>query len=167
MAPIEWIVARIGDELGFAPEDLSTLYGVEISELGGQLETLGEAPEEIVTRILADLDALRVGYRQIQVSDDQIRQTRAILADYLFHPLIRLETADQHTAWRLSGDDAQYVAFRSADILGLDFAASDTLRLRLNRLALRHGEALPPVDERFRDLVADVTFYLAEFSGVL
>ncbi len=167
MDPVEWIIARIGDELGFTADDLAKLYGVTASELPAHLQTLGEAPEEVVTRILADLDAARVGYRQIQVSDDHIRDTRAVLADYPFHPLIRLESANQKIAWRLSGDDAQYVAFRTADVLGLDFAASDTLRLRLNRLALRHGDALPPVDATFRDLVADVTFYLAEFSGVL
>lgn len=161
-----WIKNRVGDELGLSEADLVRLYGIGKEQLDYHLQSLGGAADMIYQQILSDVDAVRVGYRQLTVDDNQIATTRALLRDYRFHPLVSLPSADGQIGWRLSGDDAQYVAYRTADILGMDFEWSDVLRLRLKRLVVWPDSAMPNTDENFRDRVADITFYLAELTGV-
>ncbi len=167
MPDTSWIKARLGDEFGLVDEDLLKLYGLAPAELDDYLVTLGNSPAAVANRLISDLDAVRVGYRTIQISDEQMNAVLALLAAYPFHPMIALDTASHQKAWRLSGDDAQWVAFRVADLLGIDFEASDTLRRRLNRVAVWPRENAPAIDDEFLRRVADVTFYLAELSGVL
>ncbi len=167
MLDTSWIRKRLTDEVGFVEDDLLRLYGVTAAELDSYLAGLGRTPPEAASRVLSDVDAVRVGYRTFQVSDEQIEAIRALLATCRFTPLNSMETATHQRAWHLSGDDAQWVAYRASDVLGLDFEASDVLRLRLNRLAIWTGDDVPPFDDQFRDRVADVTFYLAELSGIL
>src|SRR5215813_10950833 len=117
----DWVKTRIGDELGLTENDLARLYGIEVSALDKHLATLGGNETAVYERILSDVDAVRVGYRQIEVKDDQIATIRSLLASYPFHPLVSVPMADQRVGWRLSGDDAQFVAFRAADAVGIDF----------------------------------------------
>jgi hypothetical protein len=160
-----WIKNRVGDELGLAEHDLSTMYGVP--NVDQHLTTLGSDSNAVYERVLSDVDAVRVGYRQFQVSDDQIGEIRALLSTYKFHPLVSVPMADGSVGWKLSGDDAQWVAFRASDVVGLDFDQGEILRLRLHRAVIWPDAATPEVNGAFRDRIADVTFYLVELSGVL
>jgi len=166
VAEAAWIKARIGDELGLTEDDLVRLYGLSPNDLDRYLVRLAADPEAAVQRILADVNASGTAHRLIHLSDEQIAVARRLVADYLFHPLSPLEAALGH-AWRLSSDDAQWVAFRIADVIGLDFAASDILRLRLNRLGLSYESEVPEFNAAFRNRVADTALYLSELSGVL
>ncbi len=161
------VKARIGDELGLTEDDLARLYGVEPRVLDSHLATLGKDTQTACERILSDVDGVRVGYRMLQVSDDHIAAIRDLLREYTFHPLVSVPMADRQIGWRLSSDDAQYVAFRAADIVGMDHDWSEMLRLRLKRLIVSPTEAMPETDQAFRDRVADITFYLIELTGVL
>ncbi len=162
-----WVKNRIGDEMGLTEDDLARLYGVETKGLDAHLRTIAKASAAVYEKVLADLDAVRVGYRVLEISDDHIAATRALLRDFIFRPLVSMPMADGQIGWRLSSDDAQFVAFRAADIVGMDFERSDVLRLRLKRLVVWPDEAKPDIDQAFRDRVADITFYLAELTGVL
>ncbi len=162
-----WIKARVSDELGLTEDDLARLYGIEPNAVNKHLSTLGGDSQTIYDQVLSDVDAVRIGYRQIQVGDDQIAAIRNLLSAYLFHPLVSIPTANGQIGWRLSGDDAQYVAFRSADAVGIDFEWGEVLRTRLNRAIIWPDAAMPKTDQAFRDRVADVTFYLLELSGIL
>ena len=163
----DWVKARIGDELGLTEDDLARLYGIEVAALDRHLTSLGNDETAVYERILSDVDAVRVGYRLIEVNDDQIATIRGLLASYPFHPLVSVPMADQRVGWRLSGDDAQFVAFRASDVVGIDFDWGETLRLRLNRAIIWPDPAMPDTNKAFRDRVADVTFYLMELTGVL
>ena len=166
MAQVAWIRARIGDELGLTDDDLARLYSVLPGDLDRHLIGLAVDPEAAVQRVLADVNAVGAANRTITLSDEQIAAARQLVADYSFHPLSPLEAALGH-AWRLSSDDAQWVAFRIADLIGIDFATSDILRLRLNRLGLSYEPDMPPFDAAFRNRVADTALYLSELAGVL
>lgn len=167
MLDTAWVINQIGDEFGLNEQDLAAQYGVDEGELTEHLQTLGDNSRVVYERILSDLDAVRIGYRQVEVTDGQIATIRARLADYRFHPLVHHPLADGSVGWRLSGDDAQWVAFRASDAVGLSFEQGETLRLRLHRLVIWREAASPPFDQRFRDRVADVTFYLVELSGIV
>ncbi|PJF31929.1 MAG: hypothetical protein CUN51_03030 [Candidatus Thermofonsia Clade 1 bacterium] len=162
-----WVEQYIKDELGLTGRDLCKLYGVEQDALHAYLASLGANTNEVFQRVLADIDAVRTGYRQVRVSDAHIAQLQTLLNNYPFHPLVSLLTWDGRQAWRLSGDDAQYVAFRAADIVGLNFESGDVLRQRLNTLVIWQAETLPTFGEAFRARLADITLYLIELSGVL
>ncbi len=162
-----WIKTRVADELGLTEDDLARLYGVDSGSLDSQLASLDRNKNAVYERVLSDVDALRMGYRLIQVNDDQIAATRNMLANYIFHRPVSVPMAAGGIGWRLSSDDAQYVAFRTADIIELDFDWGDVLRLRLNRLILWPDEAEPKIDQTFRDRLADVVFYLVELTGIL
>jgi hypothetical protein len=166
VAEAAWIKTRIGDELGLTEDDLARLYGVMPNDLDRYLVRLAADPEAAVQRVLADVNTTSTTHRHVQLSDEQITAARRLVADYPFHPLSPLEAALGH-AWRLSSDDAQWVAFRIADVIGLDFASSDILRLRLNRLGLSYEPGVPEFDAAFRNRVADTALYLSELSGVL
>lgn len=162
-----WIKARVGDELGLVEDDLARLYGIDASGVNKHLTTLGGDSQVIYEQVLSDVDAVRVGYRQVQVNDDQIAGLRDLLSAYPFHPLVSVPTSDGQIGWRLGSDDAQFVAFRAADAVGMDFEWGEVLRSRLNRAIIWPDAAMPKFDQTFRDRVADVTFYLLELSGVL
>ncbi|MFN7209067.1 MAG: hypothetical protein ACK4P1_01580 [Aggregatilineales bacterium] len=162
-----WVEQHIRHELGLTTDDLCRLYGVAAEALPAQLAALGATSREALERVLSDVDAVRVGYRQLQISDDHIAQLQRLLSAYPFHPLVSLPLWDGGVGWRLSADDAQYVAFRAADIVGLDFAASDVLRRRLNTLVIGAAEQPPAFDAAFQRRVVDITCYLLELSGVL
>ncbi len=166
MAQAAWIRVRIGDELGLTEDDLARLYGVLPGDLDRHLVGLAADSEAAVQRVLTDVNAASNAYRTVILSDEQIAAARQLVADYPFHPLSPLEAALGH-AWRLSSDDAQWVAFRIADLIGLDFATSDILRLRLNRLGLSYEPDVPAFDAAFRNRVADTALYLSELAGVL
>jgi hypothetical protein len=161
------VKARIGDELGLTDEDLARLYGVDLKALDKHLASLGKDVDAVCQRILSDVDGVRVGYRVLQVSDKHIAAVRELLRDYIFHPLVSVEMANTQTGWRLSSDDAQFVAFRAADIVVMDHDWSEVLRLRLKRLIVWPAESKPETNKAFRDRVADITFYLVELTGVL
>ncbi len=168
MTDTAWIKARLADEFGLSEDDLARLYGLNRDDLDAHLAALEDGQSStIVNRLISDVDAVRVGYRTVQVSDAQIEASRALLINYRFYPLIALDAAGHQHAWRLSGDDAQWIAFRISDVIGLDFEASDVLRLRLNRVAVGYGDNSPTLDGAFRDRIADIAFFLAELSGVL
>ncbi len=164
---MSWVKNRIADELGLTEDDLAHLYGVEVRALDKHLASLGADNSAVYERILTDVDGARTGYRQIEVNDDQISAIRQLLSSYPFHPLVSIPTADGAVGWRLSSDDAQYVAFRAADIAQINFDGGEVLRLRLNRAVVWPDEQMPDTDSTFRDRVADVTFYLMELSGIL
>ncbi len=161
------VKAKIGDELGLTDEDLARLYGVDASGVDKHLVSLGKDPDAVCQRILSDVDGVRVGYRVLQISDDHIAAIRVLLRDYIFHPLVSMEMADGRVGWKLGSDDAQFVAFRAADIVGMDHDWSEVLRLRLKRLFVWPDETMPETNRAFRDRVADITFYLMELTGVL
>jgi hypothetical protein len=159
--------AWVGDELGLTPDDLARLYGIGASTIDDHLASMGESDQIIYERVLGDVDAVRIGYRQIEVSQENITELRDLLSTYIFHPLVSMNRASGEIGWRLSGDDAQFVAFRMADIVGMDFEWSDVLRLRLNRIVIWPDENAPEISQNFRDRVVDVATYLAELTGVL
>ncbi len=164
-----WVKARLSNELGLTTPDLERLYGLVPDALDEQLAALGNElgdGDAVVNRVISDVDALRMGYRTIQINDEQIAAARTLLATGKFDPLIALDAAGHMRAWRLSGDDAQWLAYRFADLIRLDFDAGDVLRLRLNRVAVGYGEFPPAADRAFRDRIADILFYLAELSGL-
>jgi hypothetical protein len=166
---IAWVKARISNELGFAASDLERVYGLTPDALDAQLTALGAelgGGEALVNRLMGDVDALRMGYRTVQINDDQIAATRALLAKCKFDPPIPLDAAGHAHAWRLSSDDAQWVAYRFADLIGLGFEAGDMLRLRLNRIVIAYGDLPPVMEAKLRDRIADILFYLAELSGL-
>lgn len=162
-----WIKTRVADELGLTEDDLARLYGVDDAGLDDQLAGLDNDENAVYERVLSDVDALRMGYRLIQVSDEQIEATRDMLANYIFHRPVSVPMVAGGIGWRLSSDDAQYVAFRTSDITGIDFDWGDVLRLRLNRLILWPDATEPEIDQTFRDRLADVVFYLVELTGIL
>lgn len=168
MAPdFAFIKTRVGDDLGLSADDLVQLFGVQPNTLDTHLKTLGKDNKTIFERVLADIDAVRIGYRLITVTDEQIDAIRRLLSDYLFHPLITQAMADGSVGWRLSGDDSQFVAYRAADVVNMDFDWSDVLRTRLNRLVIWPDSAAPTIDQKFRDRVVDVTLYLIELTGIV
>ncbi|MHB8626618.1 MAG: hypothetical protein ACYDBJ_01315 [Aggregatilineales bacterium] len=166
VAEAAWIKTRIGDELGLTEDDLARLYGALPGDLDSHLVGLAPDSEAAVQRILADVNAASAAHRVVILSDEQITAARQLVADYPFHPLSPLAAALGH-AWRLGSDDAQWIAFRIADLIGLDFASSDILRLRLNRLGLSYEPDVPGFNAAFRNRVADTALYLSELVGVL
>jgi hypothetical protein len=169
MAPdgITWVKARIGDELGLTEEALARLYGVDERGLDRRLAALGRDPGAVYQRVLTDVDSLRQSQRLIQLGEEHVAAVRALLGNYIFHPLVSVRTADEQIGWRLSSDDAQYVAFRTADTLSMDFEWGDVLRLRLNRLVIWPAEVPPAMDSAFRNRLTEVTVFLVELTGVL
>jgi hypothetical protein len=167
MADVAWLKARIGDELGLIDDDLARLYGVDVGALDKHLRSLSGDPNAAYEQVLADVDALRTGYRILEVTDDHIKAIRRVLRDYPFHPLVSTPMADGEIGWRLSGDDAQFVAFRTADVVSMDHDWSEVLRHRLKRLVIWPAEEMPETDQAFRDRVGDITFYLVELTGLL
>jgi hypothetical protein len=162
-----WVEQHISNELGLTERDLTRLYGLEQGALYSYLLTLADDSAEVYQRVLADIDAVRVGYRQVRVNDEHIEKLRALLSVYPFHPPVGVSMWDGRDGWRLSADDAQYVAFRAADIVGLDFEAGDQLRLRLNTLVIWQADTPPTFGSAFQDRLVDITLYLIELSGVL
>ena len=162
-----WVKTRIGDELGLTDDDLARLYGVNASALDRHLASLGKENNSIYERILSDVDAARTGYRQLEVSDENIAAIRKLLKSYPFHPLVSVPMASGDIGWRLSTDDAQFVAFRAADVVGMDFDWGEVLRTRLNRAIIWPDSNMPETNQAFKDRVADITFYLMELTGVL
>lgn len=163
----DWIKMRIGDELGLVAEDLVRLYGVPLPDLDTHLTALESSPQAAVQRILSDVDGVRMGYRIIIVTDQHLAAIRERLRTYPFHPLVSAAGADGAIGWHLGGDDAQFVAFRMADIVGIDFDWSDVLRMRLHRLILHYSDQSPEITPTFRDRVVDVAAYLIELTGIL
>jgi hypothetical protein len=164
---VEWVKTRIGDELGLSANDLAHLYGVGANALDRRLSSLGNTAQAISERILADVDSARLSRRQLEITQAQITALWGILKPYRFHPLAAALMADGSAAWRLSKDDAQFVAFRTADIVGIDFEWGDVLRLRLHRLIIWLTEDTPGDAQAFVDRVIKATAYLAELTGVL
>jgi hypothetical protein len=161
------VKAKVGDELGLTDEDLARLYGVDAGAVDKHLASLGKDPDAVYQRILSDVDGVRTGYRMLPVSDEHIAAVRNLLKDYIFHPLVSMEMANGQVGWKLGSDDAQFVAFRAADIVGMDHDWGEVLRLRLKRLFVWPDANMPETNKAFRDRVADITFYLIELTGVL
>ncbi len=109
------VKARIGDELGLTDDDLARLYGVDPGGVDKHLASLGKDVEAVYQRILSDVDGVRTGYRVLQVSDDHIAAIRALLRDYIFHPLVSMEMADGRVGWKL-GSELVDVAMGKKDL---------------------------------------------------
>ncbi len=164
---LEWVKTRIGDELGLSADDLARLYRVNAGALDQHLASLGNTPQAVSERVLTDIDAVRQQRRPFVISEEQTVALWGLLSAYPFHPLVATRTASGSNGWRLSKDDAQYAAFRMADIVGLDFERGDVLRLRLHRLIIWPTDETPGDTQGFLDSVVKVAAYLAELSGVL
>jgi hypothetical protein len=162
-----WVKAAVANELGLVEHDIATLYGIQDSDLDQHLRELESTTQGVYQRVLSDVDAMRIGYRRVRVTDDHIERLRSLLETYPFHPLVGVTMWDGRAGWRLSADDAQYVAYRAADIVGLEFQASDALRLRLNTLVIWPAATHPTGSQAFRDRIVDVTTYLIELVGVI
>src|SRR5258708_936 len=78
-ATMDTVINRIGDELGLTPQDLARLYGINEEDLSEHLTTLGADVDSIYQQVLSDVDAVRVGYRQLQITDGQIKAIRGLL----------------------------------------------------------------------------------------
>jgi hypothetical protein len=163
----EWVKTRISDELGLSADDLARLYGVGAGALDQHLVKLESNAQVLSERILADVDSVRQSRRRLEVSQEQTAALWEVLSTYPFHPLVATRMANGSTGWRLSKDDAQFVAFRTADIVGLDFEGGDVLRLRLHRLIIWPAEDMSSDTQAFLDRVVKVAAYLAELGGVL
>ena len=161
------VKTRISDELGLTDEDLARLYNVDVKQLNRHLTSMGKDENAVSQQILSDVDAARVNYRLLQVTDEHIAAARQMLREYIFHPLVTTPMAAGGVGWRLSLDDAQFVAFRMADIVGVDYDWSDVLRSRLHRLIIWPEESRPAINQAFYDRVAEMTFFLIELTGVL
>jgi hypothetical protein len=161
------VKTRIGDELGLTDEDLARLYNVDAGQLNRHLASMGKDENAVSQQILSDVDAARTNYRLLQVNDEHIAAAHEVLREYIFHPLVATPMADGNIGWRLSLDDAQFVAFRIADIVGVDYDWSDVLRYRLHRLIIWPDEKRPAINQAFYDRVAEMTFFLIELTGVL
>ena len=136
------VKSKIADDLGLTEQDLARLYGVGDADLDRHLRELESGEEALYNRVMSDLDAARIGYRQFEISDQQITTVRMLLGKHKFRPFASLVQADGQVGWRLSRDDAEFVAFRSSDVVGLDLDASELVRKRLNRLvAFNRGAA--------------------------
>jgi hypothetical protein len=165
---LDFVKARLGDEIGFAAEDLGRLYGQPSEEeTDAHLGSLETNENAIVDHVLSDIENVRQEHRVLAVNAEHSESIRGLLNKYHFHPLVSQFDASGGVGWKLSGDDAQYVAYRAADIVNMDFDWSDVLRIRLNRLILSHQTEPPEIDQAFRDHVADVTFYLIELTGII
>ena len=163
---VEWIKSRIGDELGFSEEDLAALYKMSPADLNKQIGQFDQDVEILVAQILADVNAAINANRQAVVTETHIAAIKALIARYPIRKLVPLK-AIQGPAWRLTADDAQWVAYRLADVINLDFASSDTLRRRLNRIALSYGADQPPWDDALRSQILNTSLYLCQLAGVL
>ncbi len=163
----DWIKNRIGDELGLAADDLARLYNIDPAQLDQHLRSMGKINQAVYEQLLSDIEGMRTGYRLIQVDNDQRTAMRALMHDYIFHPLVATSMVDGDVGWRLGIDDAQFVAFRTADIVGIDFDWGDMLRLRLHRLIIWPDTARPKFDQAFQDRLVEVISYLVELTGVV
>src|SRR5260221_11317013 len=94
-----WVKTRIGDELGLSDADLAALYGIDMRTLDKHLAGLATDTQATYERVLSDVDSVRVGYRQLEVSDEQIAAIRQPLVNYPFHPLVSVVTADDAVGW--------------------------------------------------------------------
>lgn len=162
-----WVKIRLGDELGLTDDDLSRIYGISSGTLDKYLTSLGSDAEAVSARILSDVDAARIRYKQMLVTESHIAQLHELLRPYIFHPFVPIAMADGRSGWRLSNDDAQWIAFRAADIVGMDFEWSDILRKRLNRLVIWPISTAPELNQAFYDRLTNVTTYLVELAGVM
>jgi len=161
-----WIKARLGDELGLSDDDLAALYQTTPGQLTEQLTASTDAPEAVVKQIIADIDGAAAHKARTAINDTQLATLKSWIGRYPIRKLVPLETVSG-LAWRLTADDAQWIAFRLADVIGLDFAASDVLRQRLNRVALSYEAAQPPWNDDLRAQITAIAIKLAELTGVL
>ena len=164
---IDMVKAKIADELGLTDHDLAELYGVAEGKLDAHLGSLEKSDKALYDRMLSDVDATRTSYRKFAVSDEQIASTRTLLSNHRFRPFAPLVQADGNLGWRLSRDDAEFVAFRTADFVGLNLESSELVRKRLNRVVLWANETSPEASQELLDRLADITFYLLELSSVV
>lgn len=164
---VTWVKQHIANELGLVEHNLLTLYRVQPSELDAHLASLGSTSNEVAERVLSDVDNLRVAHRRVRATEDHVAQLRALLNAYPFHPLVGVTMYDGRSGWRLSSDDAQYVAYRAADIVGLEFEEGDLVRQRLNTLVIWPAATHPLGSPAFRDRLVEVTLYLIELVGTL
>lgn len=162
-----WVKQHIANELGLVERDLSKLYRVQPPDLDAHLAGLGSTSNEVAQRVLSDVDDLRIARRQVRASEEHVEQLRALLNAYPFHPLVGVTMYDGRSGWRLSSDDAQFVAYRAADIIGLDFEHGDLVRQRLNTLVIWPAATHPLGSPAFKDRVMEVTIYLIELVGAL
>lgn len=162
-----WVKAAVANELGLVEEDLAAMYGVPIGDLDGYLSGLEGTTQAVYQRVLSDVDAMRIGYRRVRITDEHIQNLRNLINAYPFHPLVGVTMWDGRAGWRLSSDDAQYVAYRAADIVGVEFQASDAVRKRLNTLVIWPAASHPTESQAFRDRIVDMTTYLIELIGVI
>ncbi len=161
------VKAQIAEDMGLAPADIARLYDLDEGRLDRHLATLGADASSAVQRILADVDAARIRHRYYTASPEHGEALQAILKKYPFHSLVSQPTAAGGVGGRLGSDDAQYVAYRAADIVQIDFDWGDVLRPRLHRVILYRGESAPAITPPFRDHLVEITLYLLELTGVL
>src|SRR5258708_39561356 len=101
-----WIKARVSDELGLTEDDLARLYSIEPNAVNKHLSTLGGDSQTIYDQVPSDVDTMRIGYRQVKVSDRQNATIRNRLRAYLFHPRDSIPPANGQIGGSPSGYDA-------------------------------------------------------------
>lgn len=161
-----FVMARIGDELGLSPDDLVALYNTRPNMLDAHLSSLGTDEAEICACVLQDIDAARLTHRRAYFDSDARAALRKVLETYPLHPLASMTLADGTTGWRLGTDDAQYLAFRAADVMDLAFEAGEALRVCLRRVAIWTDAALPERAAMLHTRILDVIGYLAELCSI-
>lgn len=161
-----FVIARVGDELGLSPDDLAALYNTRPDALEALLSSLGTDEAAICARVFEDIDAARMMYRRAHFDSDAMAALRKVLETYPLHPLASMTLADGTTGWRLGTDDAQYLAFRAADVMGLAFEAGEALRVRLRRVAI-WTDATPPEQAAILHMrILNVIGRLAELCSI-
>lgn len=162
-----YVTERVGDEIGFNAHDIAALYGVALDDLPSYLRALAPTPVATFQRVIADADALRVGYRRIHSTDSVIAVLQEQIAHVEFSPLIPVLLAAGGTGYRLDQDQANDLAERAATVTDLPADEVPVLARRLSRMTLWNRADVPAFDHEFRDRVVDMITFLIEFSEIL
>lgn len=166
---LAYIMARVGDEIGFDADDLAALYGVAGHDLEQYLRDLAPTPIAAFQRVIGDADALRVGYRHFESTDTYIAALQSAFAHFEFAPPVPAQLGAGGTGWLLASEQTPALAERALQIANTPADPSDQLAFarRLARIAFWNRPELPSVDAAFRDRVVDVCAYLVEYTAIL
>lgn len=159
--------ARIADEIGFDEDDLASLYGIQRAALDDHLAELEVEPLMIWQRVLADVDALRMGYRRRAVSDEHILQLLNVIRPYEFGALVETLATTGRIGWQMNAEDAAWVAARAAEVFGLDADEQAQLCRYLQRMIAWPNLTSPANTAEWQRRVVDMATYLVELTGIV